>query len=390
MRDTGGHSVVILACKNLSHNTRVVRQARALHDAGYRVVIVSNQEEGTPPREITDHYEHIRIRPHVATGRWITALPVKAIRKKNVRLGNELAYIHNALGALKGRKADIYHAHDSYPLVIAYILAKLKRSKLVYDSVELAFDTSRPASASKGRLRLWLERFIVRRADAILATSQGHAEKIAAYYEVDKTCVVMNCMEFRPLSALESPDPARGKVVVYSGSVTRSYGLYSLAKATTYLEGVTTLIMGPENTRGYKRELGVLIRWLEAEDRVLLLDPVGTEEVIAHLASANVGVIPPPRDIPNYRYALPNKFFDYIMARLPVVTYATPDMRRLVEWHDIGIVLADESPEALADAIRSVLANEEYYRANLEKIAPWYSWEMESAKMIDVYNRLVA
>ena len=50
----------------------------------------------------------------------------------------------------------------------------------------------------------------------------------------------------------------------------------------------------------------------------------------------------------NYRNALPNKLFEFVQARLAVAIGPTPEMARLVQKHDLGLVSPDFTPESLA------------------------------------------
>lgn len=391
--------ICILARKKLSYHTRIWRQAKAFSQQGYRVTIISLKENGLPDFERTQWYEQHRIHPAVPcipasySPRGLISRRLRKLLRNEKRrnLGLELTYIFNVMTIIWSNSANVYHVHDSYPLIVGYILAKLHRAKLVYDAVELAFDVGRLPAHEKGSKRLWLEKFVIRRADAVFATGDGHATAIADYYGIKKPTILMNCREYEyPSSPPTLRQVARGrKIALYSGSVTRDYGLHDLIESAIYMKDITIFIVGPETAQGYKDELRNLIKQLGVEDRVFLLEPVGRDEVVSLAASADVGVIPLPRNILNYSCALPNKLFDYIMARLPIATYATPDMKRVVNSHDIGVTFNRKNPEVIADAITSVLQRSENYKANLEKAAELYSWEIESKKMIEVYKQLL-
>lgn len=74
--------------------------------------------------------------------------------------------------------------------------------------------------------------------------------------------------------------------------------------------------------------------------------------------------------------ALPNKFFEFVQARLPMVIDPSPVMAKLVKKYSIGKVAADFTSESLVKSIRSIqnqdLTN---YRTNLEKAAIELSME---------------
>lgn len=85
--------------------------------------------------------------------------------------------------------------------------------------------------------------------------------------------------------------------------------------------------------------------------RVHVHDPVPTDELVATLNTYDVGIhILPPISF-NHRYAMPNKLFDYIQARLGVLVGPNPEMAATVTDHDLGWVTKDFTPEQVAATI---------------------------------------
>jgi len=64
----------------------------------------------------------------------------------------------------------------------------------------------------------------------------------------------------------------------------------------------------------------------------------------------------------NLAWCLPNKFFDFVQARLGVIVGPSPEMVRFVEEYGIGLVLPDFEPSSLAAALESLTA---------ERVAAW-------------------
>ena len=92
----------------------------------------------------------------------------------------------------------------------------------------------------------------------------------------------------------------------------------------------------------------------------------------------------------NYRYALPNKLFDYIQARIPVVVSDLPEMSRLVKDYDIGLVARAHEPEGLAATFREALTNDalrQKWAFNLEKAARELNWDNEKEILKAVYRK---
>jgi hypothetical protein len=61
----------------------------------------------------------------------------------------------------------------------------------------------------------------------------------------------------------------------------------------------------------------------------------------------------PPINI-NAEYALPNKFFDFVQARLAHAVGPSPEMARLVREHHLGVVAADFDAASFTEALRSL------------------------------------
>jgi glycosyltransferase involved in cell wall biosynthesis len=108
------------------------------------------------------------------------------------------------------------------------------------------------------------------------------------------------------------------------------------------------LLITPESLRGELRRL----RRLAADDaRIRFLDPVPMRELPRFANRYDIGVHLLPPATFNQRFALPNKFFEYIQARIVPAIGPSPEMARIVREWDCGIVTDDYTPEALAASV---------------------------------------
>jgi glycosyltransferase involved in cell wall biosynthesis len=132
-------------------------------------------------------------------------------------------------------------------------------------------------------------------------------------------------------------------------------------------------------------------RHAEGSRRVRLHDPVPYSELITTLNDYDVGVFVLPPVNFNYRWALPNKLFDYIQARLAVLVGPSEEMAHYVREHRLGVVADDFSAEALARAI-DALDPEEVRRMKLasHEAAPEVSAERQQHVWEAAVDRLLA
>lgn len=89
-----------------------------------------------------------------------------------------------------------------------------------------------------------------------------------------------------------------------------------------------------------------------APGRVEFHPPVKPAEVSAAIARFDAGLyILPPHSF-NDEHALPNKFFDFIVAGLALAISPNVCMAEIVRRHGLGVIATDYTPEAMATAIQ--------------------------------------
>ena len=74
-------------------------------------------------------------------------------------------------------------------------------------------------------------------------------------------------------------------------------------------------------------------------------------ELPGFLNSYDAGIYLLPPNNFNNRYSLPNKFFEFVQARLAIAIGPSPEMAAEVRRYDMGIVADDFTPVSFARAI---------------------------------------
>jgi glycosyltransferase involved in cell wall biosynthesis len=93
----------------------------------------------------------------------------------------------------------------------------------------------------------------------------------------------------------------------------------------------------------------------------------------------------------NYRYSLPNKLFDYIQARLPVMASDLVEIRKVIEDYEVGRIVSSHDPEILAKTAEEILRNTTQYEIWKEKLrfaSQELCWEHEEQELTQIYAHL--
>jgi glycosyltransferase involved in cell wall biosynthesis len=197
----------------------------------------------------------------------------------------------------------------------------------------------------------------------------------------------MNC----PPAPLTPPDPAASPLaalrregetlLVYAGGFTPNRGLENVVRAMSLLEGFRLVMVGWGPLEHELRSL--------ASDRVVFLDPVEPDAVVATVAGADIGLVPYLPIGRNNELAAPNKLFEYLHAGLAVAASDLPDIRNVLEDKDVGAVFDASSPESIARVLTRLVPRLGELKRNARASATAYSWESEERVLFGIYASLL-
>jgi glycosyltransferase involved in cell wall biosynthesis len=313
-----------------------------------------------------------------------------------------------ALEVALRQKPDIIHAHLHEGALIGYVLGKLlgkrQRAPLVFDfqgsmtGEMIDHHFLNPDGALYGPLR-WLEGVIDHLPQAIITSSRHAADLLrnefhchSANIHIVPDCV--NTDTFRPdalteeerlsLKARLSIPPER-KVVAYLGLLAEYQGTPLLVQAAAQLvqarPDVHFLIMGFPGEAGYR----AYAHSLGLADHVTFTGKIPYQLAPRYLALGDVAVSTKISATEGS-----GKLLNYMALALPSVAFDTPVSREyLADW---GVYAEPGNPAALAEALGSILADEERAAtlgAGLRQRAiEKYSWEQAGRQIMGIYDSL--
>lgn len=332
-------SLLILSFSPIASDARVLKQVRLF--AGELDVTTCGY--GPAPDGVVEHLEIPAGAEHWRKDRrWLLMRQFRRVLESN-------AAVRAVRRLLAGRRFDVVLANDVDTVPLALDHGDRVHADLHEYSPKQNTELRRWRWFVAPYVR-WLCRRFVTRADSVTTVGRG----IAVEYERElgiRADVVTNAT---PFTELEPGPTAPGGTVrlVHAGVALRGRSLETLLEATraTRTDVTLDLFLVP-NDPGYLAELR---ERAAGSERVRVHDAVPYAELVRTLHGFDVGVhVLPPVNF-NNAHALPNKFFDFVQARLGVVVGPSPEMARLVREHGLGVVTADFTVEALTIVLDSL------------------------------------
>ncbi|MFN8209327.1 MAG: glycosyltransferase [Bacteroidales bacterium] len=289
------------------------------------------------------------------------------------------------------RNLDIIVSNDLDTLTACRMVCLLRRKVLVYDTHELF--TEVPELVNRRFVQsIWLG--LERAFLPGVRYSYTVNPSLAAYYH-EKYGVPMKVIRNLPYSrelSKEGVQPFPGtegkQVILYQGSVNLGRGLEMVIDAMAFLPGCILLIVGTGDVlENLKTQAGSK----EYSSRILFAGRIVPSELHRITQQAQVGVSVEEWAGLNYYYASPNKLYDYIQARVPVLVSPFPEMQSLVEIWNIGQVLRERTPAALAGQLQEMISDgnlRKQWYGGLEMAARELCWEREQEKLLEFYRGL--
>jgi glycosyltransferase involved in cell wall biosynthesis len=290
------------------------------------------------------------------------------------------------------------YANDLDTLLPNYLVSVIKRVPLVYDSHEYFIGVPELEHNAAAR-RFWtvLERLVFPRLDHVVTVNDSIARLYEKQYR-NQVRVVRNIPEM-PLyqpgkvrlqirAELNLPEKTR-LVILQGAGINVDRGAEEAVMAMHHVPDALLLIIGGGDVFEKLRQM---VRDEGLEDRVLLKDKMPFDRLIRYTMAADLGLtLDKPSNL-NYKYSLPNKLFDYIHARIPILASPVEEVRKIILQYQIGAMIDDYDPAHIGAMIRRMLSDKDQqatWKANLEKAAHDLSWSAEEKKLLNILHEVV-
>ncbi|MDO9262157.1 MAG: glycosyltransferase [Flavobacteriaceae bacterium] len=358
--------IIVSVTNDLTTDQRVHRVCATLSDLNYDVLLVGRKLNNSFP--LTRTYQTKRFQLLFNKGFLFYA-------EYNIRLFIFLMF----------KRKNILLANDVDTLLPNFLIGKLFNIPVVFDSHELFSEV--PELINRPKIK-----FFWRKLEDLLIPKIKYkytvCKSIADYYKsnYNTSFEVIRNVPFRKSinNILKSFVILNKNAIIYQGALNKGRGLELIINTMLYLENATLYIVGDGDLTN---ELKQLVVELKLTEKVIFLGKITPDKLPTITSQAAIGLSIEEDLGLNYRFALPNKLFDYIQAKIPVLVSDLPEMKQVVNQYKIGEIITDRNPKAVAKTIDWMFEHRVTYQKNLEIAANELCWELEEKKLAELVNK---
>jgi glycosyltransferase involved in cell wall biosynthesis len=363
---------IISVINDLVTDQRIAKTADVLVDLGFEVLMVGRRKFDSP-RMPQRNYETIRMQLLWEKGPFFYA-------EYNIRL----------FFLLLSRPADLLVSNDLDTLLPNYLVHKIKRVPIIFDSHEYFTETPELVHRPKvQRIWKWIEKMIVPKLKHCITVNTSIAELFEVKYHIPFK-VVRNIPQRREKidipkrKELELPED-RYILLLQGSGINIQRGAEEAVEAMQYIDNVLLLIVGGGDVLPVLKNM---VSELKLESKVKFVGRQTPEKLFGFTANSDLGLTIDKDTNINYRYSLPNKLFDYIHAGVPVLASPLVEIKNIIQHYEVGEFITSHDPHHIAETINSLFSDEarlKKYKLNTIKASEELDWEKEKNTLIEIF-----
>jgi glycosyltransferase involved in cell wall biosynthesis len=365
---TNHKKIIVSVTSDLVSDNRVHKVCTTLHNMGFEVLLAGRKLPASLPVDVREYaVKRFSLLFHKGP-QFYAAF--------NFRLFLFLVF----------SKFDILLSNDLDTLPANFIVSKIKSKPLVYDSHE--YFTEVPELIGRPRVKkVWelLEKKMVPNIKHAFTVCNSIARIYERKYGTSFK-VVRNIPVAAKIPLSEEMNEKPEKIILYQGAVNIGRGLEQAILAMHFIENAKLIIAGGGDILA---KLQNLVKKENLQNKVEFTGRLPLKELTKLTPKADLGLSIEEDLGLNYRFALPNKLFDYIQAQVPVLITNLPEMVVIVNQYRIGEITDSLEPRYLAEKIMDALYNQKKrkdWKNNLTLAAKELTWENEEKVIWEIFS----
>ena len=363
--------IIVSVISDLVTDQRVQKECNTFYKEGYDVLLIGRKSK------------NIFV---------LNELPYKVIRFHNLFRRGPLMYLVFNLQLffyLLFKKADLLWANDLDTLLPNFIIARLKKTKLVYDSHEY-FTLSVYKKTSR---KIWelLEKFLFPRLKNVITVNDSIKNVYEKKYKVP--VVAIRNVPYKSVNNenMKMDLPKNKKILVMQGiGLNENRGAEEAVLMMQFLSSEYNLYFIGRGT--ILQKLKRMVVDLKLSDKVTFIDALPYNQMMAYTRQCFLGLIFEKINFNDeHMFALPNRLFDYLKAGIPVISSKAIEIKNIIEKYNVGDFIDNFEPGQIAEKILEISRNTEVYnqwKLNTVAASNELCWENEEIKLKDFIRQL--
>lgn len=362
--------IVFVVTNDLSYDQRMHRICSTLQAAGYQVELIGRVRKNSVPLA-SKTFKQKRLRCWVVKGPLFYA-------EYNIRL----------FFTLLSHPAQMFGAVDLDTALAVTLAGMLKRRITVFDAHE-HFTEVPEVERRKTIKAIWhaIGKWCIPKFKVRFTVGEELAGVLEKEYHAPFS-VVRNVPVLHHAEIL--PRDQRRNLIIYQGALNEGRGLEHAITAMQFLPEMELRLIGEGDL---SESLRALVDRLGLASRVEFMGFVLPQDIPALTVHALIGLNLLEARSKSYYYSLANKFFDYMHAGIPSLNMAFPEYKKIISQYPVGICIENLSDQAIAEAIRKMLTDNNQVEIMLEackRARELYCWQTEEKALLSLITPLLA
>ena len=364
--------VVMLRSNPIDPDVRLEKEAISLVDAGHSVTLLGWQRFGDAPAKEKRHRYTIR------------RVKFRAPVEKKVIFYLPIWWILAFVWLLK-EDWDVVHATDLDTYLPAIFAAKLRRKQIIYDIFDFYADMVVLPTFVRNCVAAF-DIFLMKYADAVIVVDPSRLQQIDRKGDSSIHVIYNSPKDMPTLSVNNRRDKDRSFTILFAGILTQGRGFEIVIQAAKDVNDVRLEFAGFGYYAEYLRSLS------EREPHITFIGTIPYDEVIRRTLQSDLLFALYDPNVPNNRYASPNKLFEAMMCGKPILVSDGTAMAEIVREEDCGLVVPYGDVDAVKHAILTLKNDPALCRRLGENgrraYETKYNWKIMEERLLEIYRRL--
>ena len=352
---------MITTSNDLNSDQRMRRISNWYYSSGEKVLLIGHQNENSVEL-ITESYAQRRIKTFFKKGPLFYA-------EFNFRLFKELLFL----------SSDRFYAVDLDTILAVRLASGLRRKPFNFDAHE---DYTEVPELEDKKLKKWIWNIIGRscvpQAEKCISVGEELAHSLSKKYN-QTFKPIYNYPLQKPL--LKTKKHNSKFTIIYQGKLNKGRGIMQMIEVMDHLPQAELWVIGDGDLQD---EITTKVQSKNYANRIKLMGWKPYDDIHGLTCQSDLGINILDPTSKSYYHSAANKFFDYIMAGVPVLTMNFPEYRKVNEEFDVAYLIDSLSIENIVNTIQNIISQKQLYKVkkkNCLRAKKYLCWENEREKL---------